>query len=196
VFSALGAALEWKTNPVTAADQALLGTAFGLVLPLAAWFAAARSFPSNVETSVLSGARHGGDRRRLALLGAGKLCLSLALLGAWLGGLTASLVNFRADELWRDVGACLWIGALGGAVYGALLALGSRFGGRGRAIVLVSDWLLGASAGSLGLLWPRAHLRSLLGGPSVVDLAQWHSASALVLLGAGFLALLAFRLPR
>lgn len=192
----LAAAIEWKTNPVTAADQALLGATFGLVVPVAAWFAAARAFTPNVEASLHGLARHGADRRGLALRELGKQCLNLALLGAWLGGLTAALVNFRTEELWRDVGACVWIGALGGIAYGCLLSLGSRWGGRGRALVLVCDWLLGASTGYLGLLWPRAHLRNLLGAEPVAALAQWQSAGALGLLCGVVAVLVATRLPR
>ncbi len=91
--------------------------------------------------------------------------LAGALAGALQGALVAAVAHGPGDPpLAWDVLTSAEVGALGGAAYAALFAFGSTFGGAvGRSVLLGADWVLGAS-GSGALLFPRGHVRSLLGG--------------------------------
>jgi hypothetical protein len=62
--------------------------------------------------------------------------------------------------------------------------LGSSFGrrGGGRPVLLVVDWMLGASGGAAALMSPRGHVRNLLGGAPPMDLSERASALLLVAL--------------
>jgi hypothetical protein len=122
-----------------------------------------------------------------------------ALVAAALGALVVALAHRSGDPpLARDLAITIWVAALAGAAYAALFALGATFGkrGGGRAAVLVLDWLFGSSDGVAGLLTPRAHARSLLGGPAVAELSGRWSALALVALVALFTALAVRRAAR
>jgi hypothetical protein len=102
---------------------------------------------------------------------------------ALLGGLVAALAHGVTDPpLWRDALTSAWVAALGGGAYAALFAFGASFGkrGGGRAGALVIGWLLGNGTGAAGILTPRAHLRSLLGGTAVMGLSGRASEVALV----------------
>ena len=107
-----------------------------------------------------------------------------AVASGLLGALIAALGHGPGDPaVGRDILTCSWVGALGGASYGALFSLGSCFGprGSGRSVLLVLNWLAGG--GALGMLLPHAHVRSLLGGEAAGTLSQRSSALALVAIG-------------
>jgi hypothetical protein len=91
-----------------------------------------------------------------------------------------------------------WIGALGGAVYAVWFSLGSLFGkaGNGRSVALALDWVLGSATSAIAVPWPRAHLRSLLGGELVLGLPEYQSTVALYALGFTYLAIVAVRVAR
>jgi len=91
-----------------------------------------------------------------------------------------------------------WIGALAGAAYVAWFGVGSLFGkrGGGRSVALVLDAVLGSTSTVAALPWPRAHVRSLLGGELAHGLPQWKSTAVLYVLTAVQLALCAVRFPR
>ena len=78
----------------------------------------------------------------------------------------------------------MWIGALAGACYAAVLGTASLIGKQGgaRSWVIVLDWLFGSTGGTLALLWPRAHVSNLLGGVAPLDMEQSSAAFALVAL--------------
>jgi hypothetical protein len=90
----------------------------------------------------------------------------------------------------RDVLASAYAGALGGAAYAALFALGASFGrrGGGRMVLLVTDWVLGANSTALALLTPRGNLRNVLGGAPPWGLGERGSAIALLALAFVFAA--------
>ncbi len=85
-----------------------------------------------------------------------------------------------------DAATTAYVGALGAMAYGGYFTLGATKGGRGWGlfVLLILDWLVGRGDGFLALWFPRSHVRSLLGGASVMGWSQ--SASTLALM---FLAL-------
>jgi len=108
-----------------------------------------------------------------------------ATLAAVLGLLVAVIAHGASDpRLAGDALTTAWVSGLGGATYAALFALGGSFGkrGGGRAVALAVDWILGQGGAVTGVVTPRAHLRSLLGGEAVASLSGTWSALALVAL--------------
>jgi hypothetical protein len=123
--------------------------------------------------------------------------LASAVVAGVVGAVVVLIAHGPADPpLGRDAFTCLWVSALGGAAYAALFAYGASFGSRGagRAVVLALDWVLGGET-TAGVLTPRAHVRSLLGGEPAAMLPGRASALGLVLLTL-FYALLALRRAR
>jgi hypothetical protein len=117
---------------------------------------------------------------------------------AVLGAAVAIVAHGSADPpVARDAIASAYAGALGGAAYASLFALGSTFGrrGGGRTVALVADWLLGANATAVALVTPRAHVRNLLGGAPPAGIGERGSAILLILLAVVF-ATLAVRRTR
>lgn len=166
---AFGALLERSTAEVGAADRALSGAAFGIVLPLAALFTVDLVCDGGrLDTAVELLARAGANRRAAGLGVLGVAALALALVGLFTGTLTILLArSFSDPDLLRDLLATSWIGALSGAAYAAWFVLGSAVGRgpRGRFWALALDWLLGSLAGPVAEPFPRAHVRGLLTAP-------------------------------
>jgi hypothetical protein len=135
----------------------------------------------------------GAPPARIALATVGAAVVASAVMAAFTGALVAALAHGSGDPpLARDVLTSAWVAALGGAAYASFFSFGASFGkrGGGRVIALVLDWVLGSGTGASGLLTPRPHIRSLLGGDAVMGLSG--RASALVLVGlVGLFALLA-----
>ncbi len=180
-----------------AVDRTLTGVAFGLSLPLYCFvLAELATSRTTLFDAVGPLSRHGLPRPALAqgLLGS---TLALSALGGLVFGLTAVLVTRGPfDPLFvRDAVATSWIGALGGAAYAGLFALGSSFR-RGRLWLLLGDWLLGAGTGFLALPWPRGHVRNLLGYSPVLDLSQSAAAALLALVALLGSLVASRRLPR
>ena len=198
---ALGAFAERRAGLLGAANRALTGSAFGLVIPLYLFATA---------TTVLGGARldhaaspiarFGHPRRRVAL----GLVLGTMLLGglaAAVLGATAALVAHdpSAPPTATDALTAAWIGALTGCAYGGLFALGSTFGARGggRIVALLLDFLLGSTSGAAALFFPRAHAQNLLGAePPLQLLTQPTSTACLAVLAVVLPAIALLRCPR
>lgn len=185
------ALLERRAGP-GAADRALQGAAFGLVLPLLTYAAMERAMRQRrCDAAALELARHGADRR-LCVLG---LLAAAAAISAAAGGVIGLLAvagaRASADRAFAgDLVAAGWIGALGGAAYAAWFGLGSLLGrrGGGRLLALGLDWVLGAGVGVAALPWPRAHVRNLLGLEPLLGMPQWSASlvlGAIVVVGAG-----------
>lgn len=181
VLAAVGAltvavlgAVERYRDPAYATDRTLLGVTFGFVFPL--WcYALFESLHRKERTRSLVSllARHGEDRRTLALGLLGTLVGTSAAAGALLGVLAALVTHSTADgRMITDAVACSWSGAAIGAAYAGLLSLGSILGRTGRLAVLGLDWLFGSGAGYLALPFPRSSARSLLGGEPVMGMTQ------------------------
>ncbi|MBK8996362.1 MAG: hypothetical protein IPM35_11530 [Myxococcales bacterium] len=194
------ALLERRAGSIVAADRALTGVALGFVLPLLAHGTVARALAgARLDAALGDIGRWGGDRRTGALGVALSLSLVLGLAGALIAALAVGVVRAPADPLlWRDTLTSAWIGALAGASYAGWFCLGSTLGkrGGGRGVVLIVDWIAGASAGAAALFWPRGHVRNLLGAEPVLAMPQWTATLALVVLGSAYVALSAWRVRR
>jgi hypothetical protein len=172
------ALLESRAASAFAYDRALMGPAFGLLLPLSCFALARQLFRGGLEPALAPFAGLGVNRRRLLagrgmalLLGAVACALPLGLVVLTVAGPTAS---------WpRELAALSWVGVLAGLAYGALLLAGAAVGRHGPWLVLLLDWLFGGGNGWFALPWPRGHLRGLLGGEAVLHLSQVASAFAL-----------------
>jgi hypothetical protein len=136
-------------------------------------------------------ATFGAPPKQVALATIGVAIVATAIVAAVLGAVVAALAHGVNDPpVVRDAFTSAWVAAFGGGAYVALFALGASFGkrGGGRALALVADWIFGSGTGAAGMLAPRAHVRSLLGGDAVMGLSGRTSAlvlAALVLLFAG-----------
>ena len=172
---------ERTRDPAYAADRTLLGATFGVALPVfcyALFSVAHRGLPTRTLFEPL--ARHGANRRALALGWFGVLAAIAAASGAALGVLGVFAARGAGDaRLVTDAFSCSWSGASIGVAYVGLFAVGSLWGKTGRLVLFIADWLLGSGSGVLAFVWPRAHARNLLGGEAVLGLSQ---ASALLLL--------------
>jgi hypothetical protein len=179
--------LERQSDAVSAPDDALLGAAFGIALPLVAYLVSERTCGGmRLDRSVDGLARY-GTNRRVALCGvlfvsalssafAGALLTASALLGAHAPHSSTLLADLRAS-----VGIALVAGVVYTLYFGAASLLGKRGGGRKWALIV--DFVLGAGGSGLAAPWPRGHLRNLLGGQPVIDLSQATAWLALALIG-------------
>jgi hypothetical protein len=155
-------------------------TVLGLVLPLFVYFLVARVVRNGPIVSAVQSLGRAGCNRRAALVAA---AFTVEALAAAAGACLVALGTWVAmGGPSRDLAAVLLVGGAGGASYAALFWWGASLGskGGGRLAMLGLDWLLGASSSGWAMPWPRAHLRSLLGGDAVVGLSP--SGSALVLI--------------
>jgi hypothetical protein len=185
--------LERRSDPSSAPDDVLAGVAFGLALPLLAYLVSERVCDGQrLDRSVDCVARHGADRRR-ALLG---LLLSSALATALAGALIAALAvlgahRLRDAALGFDLRSSIGIAFVSGFAYalcfGAASLLGKRGGGRKWA--LLADFVFGSGASAFAAMWPRSHVRNLLGGEPALDLSQAGAWAALVAIGIACAAL-------
>jgi hypothetical protein len=182
----------------------LEGAAFGLVVPLFAFFASARLGGRLEELLGSAWPRYGADRRLFALgrlafptLVAGVVAVSCAALALGLGSASSDPALRLPFGLATQLGTVAWIGALAGASYVAGLGLAQLLGGAwGRALFLTLDWLLGAGGGVTALPWPRAHLRALLGGEPVLGMTSLEATGCLLALTLIYALLYARRVPR
>ena len=179
------------------------GVTFGLLLPLLCF---ALDIRLDNSLATLMGAlwvRHGAERRAFAL---GRLALPTALTSGVVlcGGSLALALTSASSAAALDLPMGLgtsWLSVLAAALLGAAsyvagLSWAQLVGGAwGRALFLLADWLLGAGAGAAALPWPRAHLRALLGGESVLGLGSAISGVWLALIALSYLFFYLRRLP-
>jgi len=191
------AALERRAAPLHAVDATLAGAVFGLCIPLVAFAIVSRaSTHGKVEDSVWPVARLGMDRRAAVLGLLSGAAFSSALLAGALAFSGVLLGAAKVDAgILRDATQSAWIGALGGAVYVAWFGLGSLFGraGGGRYVALAVDWIAGGTTTAFAVPWPRAHLRSLIGGDLVHFMSERQSTAALYVLLVSYLVLCSLR---
>ncbi len=196
----VAAGWERSQAPTIAADRALTGVAFGLALPLLAYYLIREiTARRRLDEAVFELARHGANRRwaSAGLIGLGAVLLAL------LGGLIAivAVVGARGitdPQLSHDLAISAWLGVLAGLSYAWLVGLGACLGrhGEGRLGSLAIDWFLGAGTSALAAPWPRGHLRNLLGAEPVLDLTQGAAMVTLLGLAALYLSLTLWRTPR
>lgn len=181
------------------ADHVLLDGYASFALPLLAFAVVggalgARSIGASTASMVAFGASPFRAAAAGVLVG-GAAC---AATGALLAAGVAAIAHGSADPpALRDALASAYAGGLGGLGYASWFALGAGFGrrGGGRVALLLVDFVVSGDDGVLGLVTPRAHVRSLLGGPLVMDLPGRASAAALVAMAVVY-GLLAVRRAR
>ena len=198
VCTALVALIERNSEPYYASDRTLIGGAFGLILPLAGYLLVERAtLGRRLDQSLDELARHGADRRGLGLGLAATTAAALAAFSLLIAVLAVGLSRGTKDPLLgRDLLSTLWIAVLAGTVYAAWFSLASLFGKRGhRGVAWLGDFLLGSGASAMAAPFPRGHVRNLLGGQPVLDLAQLTSAVVLVTLTLLYLSIAAARTP-
>jgi hypothetical protein len=162
-----------------------------------------------VVRAVLGGDGLAHATRPLTILGAspvrtaGALAavgIAVSAVACGFAGLAAALATHGPADppLAGDALATTWVCALGGAAYAALFVLGGAFGkhGGGRALAFGLDWVLGQEGTATAPVTPRAHLRSLLGGPAIESLPGRASALLLLVLAFAFALLAVVRARR
>ncbi len=177
------------------ADHVLLDAYGMLVLPVLAYALVGATFGArSISASTAPLVAFGASPARAAGVAIAVASVACTLSAAALAALIALVAHGVADPpRARDAVTSAYAGALGGAAYASWFALGAGLGrrGGGRALLLVLDWLLGASGSAAGLMTPRVHLRSMLGGPPPMGLSERASAAALMTMAVvyGFVAM-------
>ena len=175
--------LERQAQLSGALDRTLLGGTFGIALPLVAYVLVDHvSQGARLDSQVSPLLRAGYDRRACVAANLGLVTMAAGLSGASLG--LMAVVGSRGPSWISELAPAMWIGALAGACYAAVLGTASLIGknGNGRAWVIFLDWVLGSTGGTLALLWPRAHVANLLGGVAPLNMDQSSAALALATL--------------
>jgi hypothetical protein len=166
------------------ADHVLIDTYGALALPLLAYVIVGATVASqSLRVSTAPLVAFGASPARAAAVAIAVAAVSCAALGAVTAAAVAAVAHGVADPpLTRDAVTSAYAGALGGVAYAAWFSLGAAIGrrGGGRAVLLLVDWVLGATGGAGALVTPRGHLRNLLGGAPPMDVSQRVSAAALV----------------
>jgi hypothetical protein len=196
---AAAAWIERREDSSIAADVVLAGVVFGWTIPLTAYAAVARACRNGrLDDAVAGLARHGASRRGAVAGLVASTAGAVGAAGSLLAVLGVLISRGFGSGGFADAVASAWIGALGGAAYVAWFALASLVGrrGGGRGVAFVIDAVVGGVATSAAIPWPRAHLRSLVGGALVPGLSEWQSAVVLALLALGYWGVSIVRVPR
>jgi hypothetical protein len=181
----------------------LQGVAFGLVLPLFAFAATRRVGGSRSQLMLMGWSRYGGNRQGYAL---GRQLLVVVLTGLVIGvagllalglGAATSAPGTELPLSGTNLLAVVWVGALGAVSYVGGLSLAHQYGGNvGRVLFLIGDWSFGSGTSLLALPWPRAHLRTLLGGSAPLGVSARDAALYLLAFTVLSFALYLRRIPR
>jgi hypothetical protein len=169
-----------RAGDFSGVDRTLLGVTLRVVIPLSCYFAFDAVHGRERTAWVIAPlARHGADRQKLTLGALLVLVAACALTSAVDALLAAVSAASATAGFLAEASACAWGGALTGAAYAGVLAVGSRWGRSGRLWLIVGDWLLGSGTGLLALPWARGHARNLLGGEPVLGTSAAWAAVAL-----------------
>lgn len=180
-----GVALAVRSSSPLAAPNVVASLVFGLVLPLTAYGAVSTgSGSTDLSSATWPAARRGFSRRPVAMgLALAAFVATLAVVFPVL--LVGFGVAYRATPGFsKDCVTSGGLVALGAAAYVSAFSLASTAMRRGRArsLLLCLDFFVGAFGSAFSLPFPRAHLRSLLGGEAVAMLSQRQSSGALLTL--------------
>jgi hypothetical protein len=179
---AVAATFERRAWPIRAPDHTLVGVVFGIVVPVFAYACMAHATAGGLVARLGTVARFGTDRRRAALGYLGVWVAIVALASAWFAALGLVVARGLGDPLLLgDCVVSMRIGLLGGAAYTALLAVGSILPGPRwwQLALLFGDWLLGTTTTAASAVWPRGHVRTLLGAEPTLGLSQPAASFAL-----------------
>lgn len=184
-LAVVAAILTRQSESAHGADHVLLGAYGALALPLFVYAIVAATLGGDgLARACTALVAFGASPARVALASIGVAVVTSAILGALLAVTVAACAHGGSDPpLVRDLATSAWIGALGAAAYAAYFSFGASFGARGggRSVALIVDWIFGAGGGVTALLFPRAHLRNLLGGTASLDMSQRGAVVALLL---------------
>lgn len=200
IVAVIGALLVRAHGNTSGADHVMRGSFGRFVLPLLMYAVVGAAIGG---TGMRRGIRGlvglGSTPRRAALATAIVACAACAIFGGVLAAIVCAIAHGAADPpLGADLFASTWIGALGGAAYGAYFAAGSSIGKTGtlRGVFLAADFIIGSGAGVGAALVPRGHVVALLGGPLVADLPQRASSGLLIAITVLWLAVVALAARR
>ncbi len=166
------------------ADHVLVDTYGAFVLPLLAYALVRATFGwGSLRASTAPVVAFGAQPARAAAAAIAVAAVSCAAVSALVAAMAAFVAHGVSDPPpLRDAAVSAYAGALGGTAYAAWFSLGATFGRRGGGcgVLLVVDWMLGATTGAGALVTPRGHLRNLLGGSPPMNLTQRASVAALL----------------
>lgn len=171
----------------TPATHVMRGSFCSFILPLAVYVVVGTVLGrGGVRESVRGLVALGADRTRAVGAAILVAIASASVVGAVLGLVLAAIGHGHADPpLVADLFASTWIGALGGAAYGAFFAAGASLGkGWMRGVFLALDWVFGTGGGFGAIFTPRGHVRSLVGAGLVFGLSPRTSSVLLFFLVA------------
>jgi hypothetical protein len=182
---AIGIALAVRSQGLAhGADHALIGGYGAVVLPLLTYAQTGAALGSrSLWASTAPLVAFGAAPMRAALVSIGVAAAACGAMGSLLAAVVAFVAHGAADPPpLVDALAAAYGGGLGGLAYASWYCLGASFGrsGRGRTLLLVVDWVVGASGNSGAFLTPRGHVRNLLGGAPPMDMSQRTSAILLL----------------
>lgn len=189
------ALLERNGGAVIGANRTL-HVVFSLVLPVMSVLPIALVVRrSRLSDAVWCIARYGVSRRQLAW--GLYLLASMVAAFAMLIAVAVSLAIVYQGQIgfWSDLLTTAWIVVLGAATYVAWFSVGARWFRYGWGLPLVLDYILGSGNGALAVLWPRAHLRNLLGGEVVMGMSQIASSASLALMMLVLLLMMGMQMP-
>jgi hypothetical protein len=185
-------------SPSEATTAALVGPIFGIAVPIALFIYCRYVEREGLREAAITASALGMNRAAFALGTVLALVVSAVGLAIVLGLLPLILNRGIADvAVLADLGTTAWVVSLGAAAYVCCLAALGASGSwvQGFAFLLL-DWGLGARAGLSALIWPRAHLASLLGAATALPASAGTSVLMLWALVILSTALLVFRLSR
>ena len=185
----LAARVLRRASPGDAVAVVLGGVVFGWTVPLVAYSAVARVCRYGRLDDAVRALVRDGAHRRGALAG---LVVGTAVRGDRFDVARRRGRPRRAGRRDRAGALRTWRRPRGSARSEApLMQLCSRSGpcsssGYGRLAAFLADASAGSSASMIALPFPRAHVRSLLGGSHVLGLPEWQSTGILYALGVRF----------
>ncbi|HTM44696.1 MAG TPA: hypothetical protein VL137_07055 [Polyangiaceae bacterium] len=198
VWAILMSHVARDASPTEATTAALVGPIFGIAVPIALFIYCRHVEQEGLREAAITASALGMSRPAFALGATLALVASAIGLSIVLGLLPLMLNRGVADfASLADLGTTVWVVSLGAAAYvccfAALGASGSWV--QGFAFLLL-DWGFGSKAGLSALVWPRAHLASLLGAATALPASAGTSVLMLWALVIVSTALLIFRLSR
>lgn len=195
IVAIIGAVLVRTRGNTAGADHVMRGSFGRFVLPLLEFGVVGVAIGGmGMRKGIRGVVGLGSSARRAALVTAVVAALACAVVGGLLAAIVCAVAHGPADPpLGADLFASTWIGALGGAAYGAYFAAGASIGKTGalRGVFLAADFLVGSGAGVGAALVPRGHVVALLGGPLVADLPQRASSALLIVITVLWLGVVA-----
>jgi len=182
------------------AFHTLVGIYAVVVLPLSVYALAGTVLgPRSLSSTTAQLACFGAPPARVAGVAIGITMLAAGVLSGALAALLACIAHGAADPpLAVDAVTSAYVGAVAGVAYAAWFGLGSTLGrrGGGRGLLLVLDWILGATNGVGAMMTPRGHLRNLLGGQAPLDISERASLAWIAVIAAACVFIVVVRARR